>query len=163
MSSAKPIPDGFHTVTPYIVVRDVAKAIAFYQTAFGAEEVCKHYMPDGKTIMHAEIKIGDSHIMMSEESPQWKSVSPLILGNTPVGLHLYVKDVDAAFNQAVKAGATPMMPPMDMFWGDRFGKLSDPFGHHWSMATHLKDMTEAEVAEAGKEFFSKMPANQPCS
>jgi PhnB protein len=158
MSNVQVIPDGYHAITPHLVVRDVRKAIAFYKSAFGAEEISLHTMPDGKTVMHGEICIGNSRILMAEENPQWGCVSPLGLGGkSPVSLHLYVKDCDATFNQAVKAGATPAMPPADMFWGDRFSKVVDPFGHQWSIATHIKDMTEAEVAKAGAEFFAKMP------
>jgi uncharacterized glyoxalase superfamily protein PhnB len=157
MSNVKPIPDGYTSITPHIVVRDVVKAIAFYQNAFGAEQVCVHYMPDGKTVMHAEIKIGNAHVLMAAENPQWDCNSPLNLDNkSPVSLHLYVKDVDAAFAQAVKAGATGAMPPVDMFWGDRFSKVVDPFGHRWTIATHVADLSPEEVAKAGQEFFAKM-------
>ncbi len=109
MSSA--IPAGFHTITPHMIVRDVAKALAFYKNVFGAETESLHFMPDGKTVMHAKMRIGDSSVLMAEENPQWGTHSPLSLGNTPVSLHLYVKDVDATFNQAVAAGAKPAMPP----------------------------------------------------
>jgi uncharacterized glyoxalase superfamily protein PhnB len=156
MSSVKPIPDGFHTVSPHIIVRDVPKAIAFYKAAFGAEQEVVHTMPDGKTVMHAQIRIGDSTILMAEEAPQWGCKSPLMLGGTPISLHISVKDADAAFDRAVKAGATVAMPLADMFWGDRYGKVTDPFGHHWSIATHIKDLTEAEVARGAQEAFAKM-------
>jgi uncharacterized glyoxalase superfamily protein PhnB len=158
MSSVKAIPDGFQTVTPHIVVRDVAKAIAFYQAAFGAEQCHVMYMPDGKTVMHAEIRIGNSPVMMAEECPQWGSASPLALGNSPVTLHLYVKDVDTMFKQAVAAGAKPTMPPMDMFWGDRYSKVTDPYGHHWGIATHTKDLTPEEMAKGAQEAFAQMAA-----
>jgi uncharacterized glyoxalase superfamily protein PhnB len=157
---AKPVPDGFHTLCPHIIVRDVAKAIAFYKAAFGAEEVAVHYMPDGKTVMHAQIRIGDSPVLMAEESEKWGCKSPLMLGATPVSLHLYVKDADAAFDRAVKAGATAAMPLADMFWGDRYGKVIDPFGHHWSIATHQKDMTPEETSRAAQEFFARMAQGQ---
>jgi uncharacterized glyoxalase superfamily protein PhnB len=154
--SVKPIPDGFTAVTPHIIVRDVPKAIAFYQAAFGAETKRLHHGPDGKSIMHAEIRIGSAPVMMAEENPQWGSKSPLLLGGTPVTLHLYVKDVDGTFNQATKAGATAAMPPMDMFWGDRYAQVVDPFGHRWSIAAHIKDLTDAEMAKAAQEAFAKM-------
>jgi PhnB protein len=156
--SAKPVPH--NAVIPHLVVRDAAKAIDFYKAAFGAEEVCRHHLPDGKTIMHAEIKFGDIRLFLGEEAPQWGCTSPLLLGNTSVVLHLYVKDVDAAVARAARAGATVTMPPADMFWGDRFGKVTDPFGHQWGMATHVKDLTDAEIAAAGREFFKNMAAHK---
>jgi uncharacterized glyoxalase superfamily protein PhnB len=160
MGTSKVVPAGYSSVTPHMIVRDVNKALAFYQSVFGAETEEIHYMPDGKTVMHAKMRIGDSRLLLAEESPQWGSLSPLTLGNSPIGLHIYVKDVDATFNVAVKAGAKPAMPPADMFWGDRFGKVIDPFGHHWSIATHLRDMTPEEIARAGQEFFAKMHPGQ---
>jgi uncharacterized glyoxalase superfamily protein PhnB len=165
MSSVKPIPDGFHAITPHIVVRDVEKAIAFYETAFGAEKICVMHMPDGKTVMHAEIRIGNSPVMMAEESPDGGSVSPLSLGGkNSVTLHIYVKDADATFNRAVAAGATPKMPPTDMFWGDRYGQVIDPFGHRWSIATHVKDLTPEQMGCAAQEAFAQMAAagKAPC-
>jgi uncharacterized glyoxalase superfamily protein PhnB len=154
--SAKAIPEGFNSVTPHIVVRDVAKALAFYKAAFGAESGAIHYMPDGKTVMHAEMRLGNSTVMMAEENPQWGSKSPLSLGGTPVTLHYYVKDVDACFSQATKVGATAAMPPADMFWGDRYAQVVDPFGHRWSIATHMKDLTPEEMAKAAQEAMAKM-------
>jgi PhnB protein len=148
----------FHAVTPHIVVRDVVKAIAFYEAAFGAENVHVMFMPDGKTVMHAQIQIGSSPVMLAEECPEWGSMSPLSLGKTPVTLHLYVKDADATFAKAVKAGATPTMPPADMFWGDRYGKVTDPFGHAWSIATHTKDLTPQEMERGAREAFAQMAA-----
>jgi PhnB protein len=158
MSSVKFMPDGYNTVSPQLIVRDAVKAIAFYKAAFGAEQIALHLMPDGKTVMHGRIQVGDSAVLLAEENPAWKTTSPLTLGNSPVTLHLFVRDVDATFNQAVKAGATAAMPPMDMFWGDRYAKVIDPFGHHWSIATHVKDLTEAEIEKAGQEFMAKMSA-----
>lgn len=160
MSTAKPVPDGFHTLCPHIIVRDVTKAIAFYKAAFGAEQVNVHYMPDGNTVMHAQIRIGDSPILMAEENEQWGTKSPLLFGASPVSLHLYVKDADALFNRAVKAGATVAMPIADMFWGDRYGKVVDPFGHHWSIATHIEDLTEEQMVQGAKEMFARMAAQQ---
>jgi PhnB protein len=141
----KPVPDGYHTLTPYLVVRDAARAIEFYKQAFGAQVrggVAKG--PDGK-VMHAELKIGDSVIMLSDENPEWGSLSPLSTGGTGTGLHIYLDGVDAAFDRAVKAGAQVEMPVMDQFWGDRYGKLKDPFGHKWSIATHIADYSEDEM------------------
>jgi uncharacterized glyoxalase superfamily protein PhnB len=146
----QPIPAGFHTVTPYIVVKGADKAIEFYKRAFGAEETVRMPGPDGK-IMHAEIRIGDSVMMLGEESPMGGCKSPQSVGGTTVGLHVYVKDVDKAFAKAVAAGAKVSMPVADMFWGDRYGKLSDPFGHEWSIGTHVEDLTPAEMAKRGAE------------
>jgi uncharacterized glyoxalase superfamily protein PhnB len=146
-AKAKPIPEGFHTLTPHIVVKDAAKAIEFYKKAFGAEEVMRMPGPGGK-IMHADLKIGDSHLMLVDEFPEMDCHSPQSLKGSPVHLHVYVPDVDAAFKKAVAAGATASMPVTDMFWGDRYGKVTDPFGHKWSIATHQKDMTPAEIAKA---------------
>ena len=158
--SVKPTPDGYNTVSPHLVVRDVVKAIAFLKAAFGAEQVALHYMPHGKTVMHARVMIGNSSVLLAEESPAWGTASPLTIGKTAVCMHVFVKDVDATFNTAVHAGAKPAMPPMDMFWGDRFSKVVDPFGHQWSIATHLKDMSDEEIAKAGQEFMAKMSADK---
>jgi PhnB protein len=155
--AVKPIPDGYHSVTPHLIVRDSRKAVDFYKRAFGAEEIAVMTSPDGK-VMHAEIKIGDSIIMFNDEFPEWGSVGPETLGNCTSSLHIYVPDVDAAFQKAVQAGATPLMPPADMFWGDRYGKLKDPFGHQWAFATHKEDMSEAEMQRRGDEFFKQMAA-----
>ena len=144
--AVKPIPDGYHTVTPYLVCRGAAKAIEFYTKAFGAKEMFRMPMPDG-SIAHAEVQIGDSMLMISDENPDMGAVSPQSLNGTPVNIFLYVKDVDAAFQQAVKAGATGVMPPTDMFWGDRYSKLSDPFGHSWSIATHKEDVAPEEMGK----------------
>jgi len=153
--AAKPVPEGFHTITPYLIVRDAQKAVEFYKRAFGAEALSVHRMPDGK-VMHAELKIGDSRLMLNDEFPEMKAVSPQSLGGSPVTLHIYVKDVDSLFNQAVAAGATATMPLMDAFWGDRYGKLSDPFGHHWSLATHKEDLTPQEVEKRGAAALAQM-------
>jgi PhnB protein len=142
----KPVPDGYHTVTPYLVVSGAAKAIEFYKKAFGAEELFSMPGPDGR-LMHAEIRIGDSVVMLSDESPQMNARSPKALGGTPVNIFLYVEDVDAWFARATSAGCTTEMPPTDMFWGDRFGKLADPFGHSWSMATHKEDVAPEEMGK----------------
>ncbi len=142
--SVKPVPDGYHTVIPYLVVRGASDAIAFYTRALGATEQVRMPGPGG-AVMHAELKIGDSIVMLSDENPEMGSVSPATLNGTPVSVFLYVPDVDAFFGQAVAAGATALMPPTDMFWGDRFGKLKDPFGHEWAMATHIEDVTPEEM------------------
>jgi len=153
--SVKPIPEGYHTLTPFLTVRDAARAIEFYKQAFGATERGVAKGPDGK-VMHAEIKIGDSIIMMSDEFPEFGSLSPESVGNTSMGLHIYVEDVDASFDRAVKAGAKVEMPVMDQFWGDRYGRLKDPFGHKWSLATHKKDMSADEMKRAMDEAMAVM-------
>jgi uncharacterized glyoxalase superfamily protein PhnB len=134
-TQVKAIPDGYHTVTPYLAIRGAAEAIEFYQRAFGATETCRMPGPDGR-LMHAEIRIGDSNVMLGDECPEMGALSPLSRGGATGGLCLYVPDVDASFGRAVGAGATVKMPPMDMFWGDRYCKVVDPFGHEWSLATH---------------------------
>ena len=146
---AQPIPEGFQTVTPGMVVKGAAEAIAFYKKAFGAEEVMCMKGPDGKSIMHAEIRIGNSMIMLGDEFPEWGVKGPKTIGGSPVTIHLYVNDADAVFNQAVKAGATVQMPLTNMFWGDRYGKLADPFGHNWSVATHVEDVSPEECMKRG--------------
>jgi PhnB protein len=153
---AKPIREGFRTVTPYLTVKSAAQAIDFYKRAFGAQEIERMAGPDGKSIMHAEIKIGDSVVMLSDEMPQGGTVSPQTLSGTTGSLFLYVPDVDAAFKRALDAGAKAVMPPADMFWGDRFGKLVDPFGHHWGMATHKEDLSPEEVRKRGAAFMASM-------
>jgi len=152
----KPIPDGFHSATPSLVVGNSKEAIEFYKKAFGANEIYQFPAPDGK-IMHAMIQIGDSFIMMSDEFPAMGARSPTTIGGTAVTLHLYVEDADKIFNQAVEAGAKVTMPIMDAFWGDRFGTVEDPYGHSWAIATHQKDMSPEELKKAGEEFFSNMP------
>jgi uncharacterized glyoxalase superfamily protein PhnB len=149
-----PIPAGYHTITPAIVVRGAAKAIDFYKQAFGAEEVDRMVGPDG-SIMHAEIRIGDSLIMLGEENEQWGTRSPLTLNGVHGSLHIYVADADAAVDRAVKAGATIRYPMEDAFWGDRYGKVTDPFGHEWGIATRVKNMTREEMEAAGKEWMAK--------
>ena len=140
----KPIPEGYHSVTPYLTCNDAAHAIEFYKRAFDAVEVVRMPMPNGK-IGHAELRIGDSMIMLADEMPGGEARSPQSLGGTTAGLFLYVKDVDAAFQKAVAAGAKGTMPPQDMFWGDRYSKLHDPYGHAWSMATHKEDVAPEEM------------------
>lgn len=152
-AKVNPIPEGFHTLSPHIICRDAGKAIEFYKKAFGAEEICRMAGPDGKSVMHAELKIGDSIVMMCGEYPDMGCMSPQALNGSPVTLHLYVADADAAYKRAVDAGATPTMPVADMFWGDRYGKLTDPFGHHWSVATHIEDVSPDDCAKRAAEAF----------
>lgn len=156
MSSSK-LPAGYHTVTPAIVVRDASAAIDFYQRAFGASEVSRMAGPDGK-IMHAEIRIGDSLIMLGEENEQWGTKSPLLTNGNPGSLHIYVDDADASFARALEAGATVRYPLEDAFWGDRYGKVTDPFGHEWGIATRVKDLTDAEMKRAADEWMAKATA-----
>lgn len=144
-TNVKPVEDGMHTVTPHIVCAGAADAIAFYKKAFGAEEVMRMPGPDGK-LWHAMIRIGDSMVMMADEFEQWESFGPLKLKGTPVTLHLSVPNVDEVFQRAVDAGATVKMPVADMFWGDRYGIVEDPFGHRWSIATHIRDVSPEQMA-----------------
>ena len=154
---AKPIPDGFHAITPALSVRNGAQAIDFYKRALGAEEVMRIPGPDGKSLMHAELKIGDSIVMLSDEIPGMSSCkAPTSLGGTTVQLFLYVPDVDAAFKRAVDAGCKVLMPLTDMFWGDRYGKLEDPFGNQWGLATHKEDLTPEEIGRRGQAAMAQM-------
>lgn len=152
----KPIPDGYSTITASLIVKDAINAIEFYKKAFGAQELYRFLGPDGKTIMHTELKIGNSRIMLSEEAPQMNCRSPQSLGGTGIHIYMYVDDADTTFNKAVAVGAKPTMPIADMFWGDRFGTIEDPFGHVWGIATHKKDMSTEEINKAGQEFFKHM-------
>jgi len=154
---AKPVPEGFHTLTPYLTVKDAPRAIEFYKQAFGAEVRGIHYAPDGR-ILNADLKIGDSVLLLNEEFGEMGAKSPLSLGGSPVTVHIYVEDVDKLFDQAVKAGATTVMPVMDMFWGDRYGHVTDPFGHKWSMATHKQDLTSEEIEKGARAAFERMAA-----
>jgi PhnB protein len=155
-TSVKSVPAGYHTVTPALTVKDVDKAIGFYKRAFGAEECMRFIGPDDKSIMHAEIKIGDSIIMLGEEHPAMGCRGPQSLGGTPVSLYLYVDDADQAFTRAVSAGAKADMPVADMFWGDRWGQLTDPFGHKWNLATHKEDLSPEDMRKRADEFFAQM-------
>lgn len=149
-SEVSPVPEGMHTVTPHLVCAGAADAIAFYKKAFGAVEVLRMPGPDGKLI-HAMIRIGDSPVMLVDEHPAWGSVGPTALKGSPVTIHLAIPDVDAAFEKAVAAGAQVKMPLADMFWGDRYGVLEDPFGHKWSMATHIRDLSPEELTAAAQK------------
>lgn len=156
----KPIPTGYHSVTPSLVFRGAKEAIEFYKKAFGAKVTFQHDRPDGK-IMHATIKIGDSILMLADECPPHEGHkescvrSPADLGGTSISMYLYVKNVDAVFDKAVENGATVSMPVADMFWGDRMGVIKDPFGHFWAIATHTKNPTPKELEAAMKSFFSE--------
>jgi uncharacterized glyoxalase superfamily protein PhnB len=150
------IPDGHHTITPHLVVKGGAEAIDFYKRAFGAEELYRlpHHGSNGEVkVGHAALQIGSSRLFLADEFPEWGSTGPN--GKSPVSIHLYVTDADAVFNRAVAAGATVTMPLADMFWGDRYGKLVDPFGHHWSIAAHMEDVTAEQMKE-------RMAAMKPC-
>jgi PhnB protein len=149
----KPIPEGYRSVTPYLVFEDAAAAINFYKTAFGAEERMRMEAPGGK-IGHAEIEIGDSLVMLSDAFPQSTTRPPSELGGTSAGVFLYVEDVDAVTQRAVDAGATVTMEVADQFWGDRFGSIKDPFGHVWSIATHVEDVAPEEMAERAKQAMA---------
>jgi uncharacterized glyoxalase superfamily protein PhnB len=141
------IPEGMHSITPHLVCAGAAKAIDFYKQAFGATEQGRLPGPDGR-LMHAAVKIGDSTLMLVDEMPEWGALGPKALRGSPVTIHIYVEDVDALVARAVKAGAKVTMPVAEQFWGDRYGKLEDPFGHHWSVATHVRDVTSDEMKKA---------------
>jgi PhnB protein len=143
----QPIPDGMHSLTPHLVCAGAADAIEFYKAAFGAVELGRLPGPDGK-LVHAAVRIGDSTLMLVDESPEWGMLGPKALKGSPVTVHLYVPDVDGTVAQAVAAGAKVTMPVADMFWGDRYGTLEDPFGHRWSVATHTRDLSFDEIKKA---------------
>jgi PhnB protein len=153
--ATKPIPEGYHTITPYLAVDDAAQAIEYYKRAFGAKERVRMDAPSGK-IGHAELVIGDSLVMLSDPFPQASTKPPKELGGTTGSVFMYVEDVDEIVKQAVDAGATITMEVADQFWGDRFGTVTDPFGHVWSIATHVEDLTPEEIAERGKEAMAAM-------
>jgi uncharacterized glyoxalase superfamily protein PhnB len=152
---ARPIPDGFHTITPSLTVHNAAEAIEFYKRAFGAEEVSRAAAPDGQSIWHAELRIGDSRIMLNDEFPNMGSQSPRALGGTPVSLHCYFEDTDAIFQQAVEAGATATLPPMDAFWGDRYARVLDPYGHDWAIATHQETVSADEAQRRAEAHMAE--------
>ena len=151
----KTIPGGYQTITPFLTVHDAAQAIDFYKEAFGAEERYRMTAPDGKCVAHAELKIGDSVIMLSDEMPG-QSCEPSAVGESCVGFYLYVKDVDDVFERAVAAGAKVKEPLKDEFWGDRAGQIIDPAGHIWWLATHIEDVKPEELRRRGQEMFEKM-------
>ena len=156
MSQVKPIPEGMHTVTPHLVCAGAADAIEFYKKAFNAVEGGRLPGPNGK-IMHAQIRIGDSAVMLVDEFADWGCFGPKALKGSPVTIHLYVENVDAAFERAVAAGAKAKMPVADMFWGDRYGIVEDPFGHNWSIATHMRDVSPEEMQKAMQEMAQNPP------
>jgi PhnB protein len=153
--ATKPIPEGYHTITPYLAVDDAAEAIEYYKEAFGAKERVRMDAPEGK-IGHAELEIGDSLVMLSDPFPQAATRSPKELGGSSVSVHMYVEDVDAVVKKAVDAGATITMEVADQFWGDRLGSVKDPFGHLWSIATHVEDVPPEEMAERAKAAMAAM-------
>ncbi|HDR9126257.1 TPA: VOC family protein [Burkholderia vietnamiensis] len=146
-TSVKPIPEGMRTLTPHLICAGATAAIEFYTRAFNATERFRLMLPDGR-LAHACLSIGDSALMLVDEMPEHGAVGPKALKGTPVSLHLFVPNVDAAIEQAVAAGATLRVPAADMFWGDRYGQVEDPFGHRWSIATHQRDLTPGQIAEA---------------
>jgi PhnB protein len=153
--ATQPVPEGYHTVTPYLAVEDAARAIEFYTQAFGAKERVRMDAPGGK-IGHAELEIGDSRIMLSDPFPQASTRPPKELGGTSLSVMMYVEDVDASFKRAVDAGATVAMELTDQFWGDRFGTVTDPFGHVWGLASHVEDVPPEEMAERAKAAMAQM-------
>jgi len=158
--TAKAVPQGFHTLTPHLIVRDADQAIEFYQKAFGAElvgDVAR--MPNGK-VMHALLRIGDSNLMLNDEMPEYGAVAPASGGSSSVTIHIYTPDVDSAFNSATSAGAKVAMPLMDQFWGDRYGVVTDPSGHKWSLAQHVRDLSPEEMRRAMDDAMAKMPPPQ---
>ncbi|HEY7726701.1 MAG TPA: VOC family protein [Anaeromyxobacteraceae bacterium] len=154
------VPKAYGSVTAHLVIRDCARAIEFYKKAFGAKEVGRMAAPDGK-VAHAEVKFGDRIVMMADEDPGRGFPSPEAIGGTTVTLMLYVKDADRAFARAIEAGATALMPLADMFWGDRYGQVKDPFGHRWSIATHKADLTPAQMEQGMKEAMAQMAGGGP--
>jgi uncharacterized glyoxalase superfamily protein PhnB len=154
-STVKPIPDGCRSLTPHLVVRGGSQAIEFYKRAFGAVEEVRMPGPDGTSVMHAELRIGDSPFFLCDEFPEMGNRSPLALGGTPVTINLYAEDCDAVFNRAVAAGAQVRMPLMNMFWGDRYGQLTDPFGHVWAVATHIEDVSPEEMGKRAQAAFAQ--------
>jgi PhnB protein len=153
--AVQPVPEGYHTVTPYLAVEDASSAIEFYQRAFGAKERGRMGGP-GDMVMHAELEIGDSLVMLSDPFPQASTKPPKELGGTSVSIFLYVDDIDSVYKQAVDAGATSVAEPDDMFWGDRFGAVQDPFGHTWTIATHVEDVPPEEMEKRSQEFMAAM-------
>ena len=155
-TGVSPIPEGYHAITSCLTVRGGEKAIEFYKKAFGAEELGRMYGPDGKTIVHAELQIGDSRLFLSDEVPAFGNRSPESLGGTGSGVYLYVEDADAVYRKALAAGARMKGPVQDMFWGDRCGAVIDPFGHEWSIATRKEEVPPEEMKRRGEEFFKQM-------
>lgn len=159
-SQGKGKPQGYHTITPQLTVKDAEKAIEFYKKAFGAKELERFSGPGGK-LVHVELEIGDSRLFLSDEFPDWGCFSPQTVGKVTGSLYVYVDDVDAVFNKAVQAGATVKMPLSNMFWGDRLGKLADPFGHEWGLASHVEDVSPEETKKRGEAFFAQAAQAKP--
>jgi uncharacterized glyoxalase superfamily protein PhnB len=153
---ANPIPQDMPRVTPHLICAGAAQAIEFYKKAFDAKEDARLPSPDGKKLMHAVIRIGGAPVMLVDEMPEWGALGPKSLKGSPVTIHLYVEDVDAVVKKAVGAGAKVTMPVADQFWGDRYGKIEDPFGHHWSIATHVRDVGMEEAQEAMRKMAAEM-------
>ena len=154
--SARPVPEGYHSLTPGLVVDNAAEAIEFYKRAFGARELGRMTAPDGQRIWHAELQIGDSRLMLGDEFPEMGEYrSPKSLGGTTASIHIYVDDADAVFQRAVDAGATATMPPTDAFWGDRYGKVTDPFGHQWGIATRQEEVSDEEMRRRAEAFAAQ--------
>jgi PhnB protein len=153
--AAKPIPEGYASITPYLTVDDGTSAIEFYKRAFGATERGSMASPDGR-IAHAELQVGDSVVMLSDSFPQFASKSPKEVGDTTVSIHLYVEDVDSAVRAAADAGATVTMEPADQFWGDRLGRVTDPFGHIWLIATRVEDLAPEEIRARSREALASI-------
>jgi uncharacterized glyoxalase superfamily protein PhnB len=160
IAMTKTIPEEYHSVTSMLVVKDARKAIDFYKQALGARERLVMPGPDGKGVMHAEIRIGDSIIMMSEENPHYPCKSAETFGGSPVSFYLYLENVDEAFKIALAAGAEVCMPVQEMFWGDRVGTVIDPFGYSWSLATHTRDLTQEEIQQGAQAAFARMKQEQ---
>ncbi len=165
MHDVSPIPQGFHSVTPHLIIKNAGEAMDFYGKAFGARELCRFRMPGAGLeglIAHGLLQVGDSFLMIADEfPPEWcaGSLSPASAGGTTVTIHLYVADVDAVYRQALDAGCASLLEPMDAFWGDRYGQVVDPYGHHWGLATHIRDMSGEEIAAAAAQEFAAAPAD----
>jgi PhnB protein len=155
----QPVPEGYSTLTPYLAVEDASAAIDFYQRAFGAKERARMAGPGG-SVMHAELEIGDSVVRLSDPFPQASTKPPKELGGTSVSIMTYVEDTDALYKQAIDAGATSLMEPDDMFWGDRFSSVQDPFGHSWTIATHVEDVSPEEMQKRSEEWAAQMAGAQ---
>jgi uncharacterized glyoxalase superfamily protein PhnB len=155
MTDVRPIPPGFSTVTPHLIVRGAKQAIAFYEKAFGAEEIYANCLEGTDTVMHAQIRIGDSFVMLNDEFPDHGVLGPSADAGSPVTIHLYVDDVDAAYARATEAGAEVLCPLADAFWGDRYAQLKDPFGHRWSIATRVEELRPEEISERARRAFAQ--------
>lgn len=157
---AQKIPEGFNTVSTYLIVKDAKEALSFYRKALGAEAGAHMAGPGGQGTMHAEMRIGNSTVMLTDENPQWDMKAPETLGGSPSSMHLYVENADEAFQRAVDAGCEVMAPMMDAFWGDRYGKVIDPFGHQWGFATHVEDVSPEEMGKRAAAWFAEMAGGE---